>query len=97
MNYKITEYTKLMAKELGVTVKKSTSALKKIDVFKDGKKIASVGATGYNDFPTLLEKERLGKVPKGEADRRRKLYKIRHESDRHKAGSPGYYADKLLW
>ena len=97
MPYKITEYTKLMAKELGVTVKLSKLKGKKIDVFKDGKKIASIGAIGYNDFPTLLEKEKLGKVEKGAADRRRKLYKIRHESDRHKLGTPGYYADKLLW
>lgn len=97
MGYKITQYTKLMAKELGVTVKASTVKGKKIDVFKSDKKIASIGAIGYEDFPTLLEKERLGKIPKGEADKRRKLYKIRHESDRHKTGSPGYYADKLLW
>lgn len=97
MSYKITEYTRLMSKELGVTVKASTVKGKKIDVFKAGKKIASIGAIGYDDFPTLLEKERLGSIPKGEADKRRKLYKIRHESDRHKMGSPGYYADKLLW
>lgn len=97
MSYKITEYTRLMAKELGVTVKQSTVKGKKLDVFKADKKVASIGALGYDDFPTLLEKEKRGKVPKGEADKRRKLYKVRHESDRHKAGSPGYYADKLLW
>jgi hypothetical protein len=97
MSYKITEYTKLMAKELGVLVKLSTVKGKKIDVFSGNKKLASIGAIGYDDFPTILEKERLGKVPKGEAEKRRRLYKIRHESDRHKHGSPGYYADKLLW
>jgi hypothetical protein len=97
MSYKITEHTKLMAKELGVTIKKSTLKSKKIDVFKGDKKIASIGAIGYYDFPTLLELEKKGFVPKGEADKRRKLYKIRHESDRHKLGSAGYYADKLLW
>lgn len=97
MSYKITEYTKLMAKELGVVVKLSTVKGKKIDVFIGSKKIASIGASGYDDFPTILEKERLGKAPKGEADKRRRLYKIRHESDRHKLGTQGYYADKLLW
>lgn len=97
MSYKITEYTKLMAKELGVTIKKSTLKGKKIDVFKGDKKIASIGALGYADFPTLLKKEKSGAISKGEADKRRKLYKIRHESDRHKVGSAGYYADKLLW
>ena len=27
----------------------------------------------------------------------RELYKKRHEEDRHKDGTPSYYADKLLW
>jgi len=31
------------------------------------------------------------------ADERRRLYKMRHEKDRNKVGSPGFYADKLLW
>lgn len=97
MSYTITSYTKAMAKELGVTVKPSTVQGKKVDVFKDGKKVASIGAIGYTDFPNLLKDEKAGKVPKGEADKRRKLYKIRHEKDRKVFGSPGYYADKLLW
>ena len=40
--YIITDYTKKKAKELGVDVKKSTNPKKKIDVFKNGEKIASV-------------------------------------------------------
>jgi hypothetical protein len=50
-----------------------------------------------NDYPTYLEKEKLGKVAKGTASKRRKLYKDRHEKDRNVKGSKGYYADKLLW
>lgn len=90
--YKITYYTRLRAKDLGVTVKPSTVKGKKIDVFKNGKKVASVGALGYGDFPTFLKE-------KGEeyALKKQKLYKQRHEKDRHKVGSPGYYADQLLW
>lgn len=97
MSYVIKRYTRLQARKIGVTVKPSTRKGKKIDVFKDGKKVASVGAIGYDDYPTFMKKEREGKVPKGTAERRRKLYKIRHRKDRNVRGTPGYYADKLLW
>jgi hypothetical protein len=40
----ITTYTKKKAKDLNVTVKPSSNKKKKIDVFKDGKKVASIGA-----------------------------------------------------
>jgi hypothetical protein len=92
MTYKITNYTKDKANKLGVEVKVSNVKNKKIDVFKDGKKIASVGALGYYDYPTYL-KDKGKKI----ADERRRLYKIRHASDRLKKYSNGYYADKLLW
>jgi len=97
MPYKIKKYTLEKAKSLSVTVKKSTVKGKKIDVFKDGIKIATVGAIGYNDYPTYLELEKKGVYPKGYADGRRKLYKIRHEKDRKVKNSDGYFADKLLW
>jgi len=97
MPYKIKKYTLEKAKSLGVTVKQSTVKGKKIDVFKDGIKIATVGAIGYNDYPTYLELEKKGVYPKGYADGRRKLYKIRHEKDRKVKNSDGYFADKLLW
>jgi hypothetical protein len=91
-SYNITNYTKQQAKKLGVVVKKSSVKGKKIDVFKDGKKIASVGAIGYSDYPTY--KKTKGKVY---ADERRRLYKLRHSKDRSVKDSDGYYADKLLW
>jgi len=97
MSYVIKRYTRIQARKIGVTVKPSTRKGKKIDVFKDGKTVASVGALGYDDYPTFMKKEREGKVPKGTAERRRKLYKIRHRKDRNVRGTPGYYADKLLW
>ena len=34
---------------------------------------------------------------KGTANERRKMYKIRHQKDRLKKGTNGYYADQLLW
>jgi hypothetical protein len=90
--YHITKYTFNKAKKLGVTVKHSTNNTKKIDVFKNGKKIASVGARGMNDFPTYINKNGLNF-----AKTRRRLYRIRHQKDRHIKGSNGFLADKLLW
>jgi len=90
--YSIKKYTRDQAKKLGVEVKPSTNPKKKLDVFKSGSKVASIGATGYQDYPTF--KQTQGKEY---ADERRRLYKQRHEKDRNKLGSPGYYADKLLW
>lgn len=88
--YKITPYSYKQAKKLGVTIKNSTNPKKKIDVFKNGKKLCSVGGIGYNDYPTYMLKR--GKTF---ANTRRKLYKIRHTKDRNKGC--GYYADKILW
>lgn len=97
MSYNIKAYTKNQAKKIGVTVKPSGSKGKKIDVFKKGVKVASVGAIGYKDYPTYMELEKKGKVPKGTAIKRRKLYKIRHKKDRNIKNSNGFYADRLLW
>lgn len=95
--YKISDYTKEQAKKIGVEVKSSSVKGKKIDVFKNGEKLASVGALGYKDYPTYMQLEKLKKVKTGTANLRRKLYKIRHEKDRTKKGTNGWYADKLLW
>lgn len=97
MAYKITLYTKERAKKLGVTVKPSRTKGKKIDVFKNGVKVASVGALGYADYPTFLSMESRGMIPTGTAKRRRSAYKSRHSKDRKVLGSAGYYADQLLW
>lgn len=93
MAYEILPYSYQRARELGVTIKPSTVSGKKIDVFdKKGKKIASIGAIGYDDYPTFIRKK-----GKAFADERRKLYKKRHEKDRMVRGTPGWYADKILW
>jgi hypothetical protein len=86
--YQITEYTKNKAKEIGVEVKNSRNPKKKLDVFKDGELIASIGATGYFDFPSYIKEK-----GKAYADKRRKLYIKRHQRD-----SLGeYLALWLLW
>ena len=92
MSYTITSYSKNRAKALGVVIKPSTRKGKKIDVFKNKKKVASIGAIGYGDFPTF-------KKTKGKefADKRRIAYKKRHEKNRKKKGTAGYYADQILW
>ena len=54
--------------------------------------IASVGAYGMNDFPTYIQKRGLKY-----AKTRRRLYRMRHERDRHIKWSRGWLADKLLW
>lgn len=95
--YKIKRYTKAKANELGVIVKPSTRKGKKIDVFKNNRKVASIGALGMNDYPTYLAKEKLGEVAVGTAKRRQAAYRKRHAKDRTKVGSPGFYADRLLW
>jgi hypothetical protein len=93
MGYTITAYTKTQAKKLNVIVKPSTVQGKKIDVFnKKGEKLASVGALGYGDYPTFKREKGLEY-----ANERRRLYKERHEKDRHERGTAGFYADKLLW
>jgi hypothetical protein len=90
--YEIKPLQRKNARRIGVTIKPSTRKGKKIDVFKDGKKIASVGALGYGDYATFLKE-------KGRefADKRRRLYKIRHEKNRKKIGTNSYYADQILW
>ena len=101
-SYTITKYSYNRAKKLGVTIKRSTNPKKKIDVFKQirigntrkkqYKKIASVGAMGYGDYPTFMIRE-----GNKSAKLHRKRYKMRHEKDRHYKGSPGFYADQILW
>ena len=93
MKYKISPYTYNQAKELKVKVFPSNNPKYKLSVYDDDLNfITNVGANGYNDYPTYIETK-----GKDYADERRRLYKIRHQRDRTKVVSKGYYADKLLW
>jgi hypothetical protein len=89
--YKIKQYSKDKAKQLGVQIKPSTNSKKKLDVFKEGIKVASIGDVKYKDYPTYLQEN------KQLAEERRRLYKIRHKNDLNKINSNGYYANLLLW
>jgi hypothetical protein len=90
--YKITDRQRLKAQLYGVKIKPSTNKSKKIDVFKNGQKIASIGAMGYKDFDIHLKES-----GKAFAEERRRLYKIRHAKNRNKMGTPGFFADRILW
>jgi hypothetical protein len=91
--YEILPLTKKKAKQLNLIVKPSESKNKKIDVYdKKGFFITSIGAKGYWDYAYYLKY--FGKQM---ADKRKRLYKIRHKKDLNKKGTPGYYAYKLLW
>ena len=90
--YTIKKYSYERAKKLGVEIRPSTRRNKKIDVYKKGKRIASVGALGYGDYPTFMQTE-----GQQSANQHRKRYKIRHAKDRSVKGTPGYYADQILW
>jgi hypothetical protein len=85
--YEIAPYTYAKAKALGVTVKPSTRKNKKIDVFREGKLIASIGDIRYKDYPTYLKED------KKYAEERRRLYHIRHKNE----GVAGQLARELLW
>ena len=90
--YKITSRQKRNADAIGVIIKPSTLKGKKIDVFKNGIKIASIGAIGYKDYSIYVAENGLAF-----ANERIRLYQIRHANDRNKKGTAGYYADKILW
>ena len=88
--YRITDYTKEQARKLNVQVRPSTNPKKKLDVFRKGEKIASVGAMGYLDYPSYLKQ-----YGDDVAKERRRLYKLRHAKDR--SSGDGFWANKLLW
>ena len=89
--YEITDWTKKRAKELGYTVKPATNKSKKIDVFKNDRKLGSVGATSYGDYGTYLKTK-----GKDFADKKRKGYLARTKWC-DKAGSNCRLARSLLW
>ena len=84
MNY-ILSKAKANAKKIGVDVKPSTRKGKKLDVFKGGVKVASIGDKNYEDFT------------KHGDEKRRSAYKKRHQGTRTRKGSASFYADNILW
>ena len=92
MSYRIKRRQYQNAKKLGVEIKPSKSKNKKIDVFKNNKKVASIGDIRYSDYATYRNVKGVNF-----ADNRKRLYKKRHASTRKKIGSNSYYSDRILW
>jgi hypothetical protein len=90
--YDITDYSYKKAKKLNVDIKPSVVKGKKIDVFKDNKKIASIGALGMGDYPTYIREKGLKY-----ANERRRLYRLRHKDDLNNKEGSGYWASEILW
>lgn len=73
MSYEISKYTMDRARLHNLEVKPSIHKNKKLDVYKNGQFIMSIGDSRYADYPTYLK--RYGQEY---AESRRRLYHIRH-------------------
>ena len=91
MSYKIKPQQIAAAKKLGATIKPSTLKGKKIAVYKNGEKVADIGALGYGDYWTYYGSDPFL------AREKRKAYQARHNGEQNKIGSPGYFAYYILW
>ena len=92
--YKISRYSYIAAKKLGIHIIPSHNKKKKIDVLDYyGNYITSIGSYGMNDYEIYLKK----KYGVNYANERRRLYQLRHKKDMNRLGSAGYYANILLW
>lgn len=76
---------KANAAKIGVTVKKSTRAGKKLDVYKGDTKVASIGDPKYHDYSATGDKER------------QRAYRARFAKTMNIVGTPSYYNAKILW
>jgi hypothetical protein len=77
------------AKKIGVEIKPSTVKNKKIDIFKNNEKVASIGHIDYDDFTQHKDPAR------------RKNYLARHAKTRVKVNSPSwmlgrFYGNKCI-
>lgn len=89
--YKILDYSYARANQIGVIIKQSEKAGKKIDVFDlNNDYICSVGALGMSDFPTYIETHGLEY-----ANERKKRFYQRFKNI--KTGTKLWYSAILLW
>ena len=86
--YEISPRTYKIAKQYGIEIEPSTRKNKKIDVFKDGKYIASIGDSRFKDFHLHLKEN-----GKAYANERARLYYLRHKN----ASLREQLAKLLLW
>jgi len=87
--YQVRPYHLQQAKKLGVEIQPSRKGNYKLDVYMNGKYLASIGDRRYGDYATY--KEEKGKAF---AEERRRLYRLRHQNDK---SLRGLLAKFLLW
>ena len=87
--YKIKAEQRKRAKEIDVQIKPSTKGNYKLDVYSNGRLIASIGDRRYADYATYKQTNGLAY-----ADERRKLYMMRHKKDKSLRGLLSKF---LLW
>jgi hypothetical protein len=92
MAYKPTKRQLMNAQKIGVMIVPSSNLRKKLDVYRNGRKISEIGATGYLDYDGYIRRNGLDY-----ANDRRRLYMARHWRDINRKGTAGYYANKILW
>lgn len=70
----------------------------KVEIFSDNIKVKTVqfGDKRYEHYKDQTPLKLYQKLNHGDKERRR-LYKIRHEKDRHIKYTAGWFADKYLW
>jgi len=95
--YRITERTRAKATELGLDVKPSRKKGWKMDVYRKGFIVASVGKVDELDYVTALEMEDEGKLRKGTAEKWREYYTLKNMCQELIYGTPIYYEYNLLW
>ena len=86
--YEISPRTYKVAKQYGLQIQSSTKKNKKIDVYKQGEYVASIGDSRFKDFHIYLKEQ-------GEAyaNERARLYYLRHKN----ASLREQLAKLLLW
>lgn len=89
--YKISKYSYNKAQLLGVNIVPSKHPEKKIDVYKNGIYVTSIGHIKYRDYPYYLQ------IDKQIAEVKRAAYHARHKKYSSIVGTPSYYAANILW
>jgi len=92
--YDIQPYTYSQADKLGVIVKPSERANKKIDVYdkRDNQYITSVGDIRYGDYPTYIKS-----YGQDYANKRRMAFHKRFNTNNLKPYTNIFYSAMLLW
>ena len=86
--YEISPKSYKVAKQYGLQIEPSVKINKKIDVYKDGRYIASIGDIRYKDYHIYLKEN-----GKAYANERARLYYGRHQ----KVSMKEQLAKLLLW